>query len=171
MRYLVTSGVMACVLAFGAPTMARAQNKPLQGGDESSVLAAVGLTFMNYGQTGIGAAGNVLFNTLKTTGSGRIGVVGDVGLNHFDGGTVITVMGGGRYTFTTEGKIIPYGQFLLGITHQPFDTAFNPAIGFGADFAWKENLNFRAEISFIFHEFEDPTRFFFGVSTPMKKKR
>lgn len=119
--------------------------------------------------TGIGVAANALFNTLKTTGNGRIGIVGDFGLNDFDGGTVVSVMGGARYTFTTQGKVSPYGQFLAGLVHCCGDTDFDPSLGFGIDVAWKPNLNFRGELSFILSE-HDAARFFFGVSMPLNKR-
>jgi hypothetical protein len=160
---------LVATLALAAPVSAQQPNRPVSGGDETSMLFAGGLTFLDWGETGVGVAANVLFNTLKVTGTGRIGIVGDVGLNHFDGATVSTVMGGGRYTFTTSGKVIPYGQFLVGIVHCCGDTDFDPALGFGADIAWKPNLNFRGEVQFIFED-QNATRWFFGVSTPIKKK-
>jgi hypothetical protein len=167
-------------LALAIPVFAQAQqpNRPVTGGDTGTVLTAVGLTFMNTGgDTGIGGAANVLFNTLKTTGNGRIGVVGDVGFNHFSvegfGSSLVTVMGGARYTFTTSGKVIPYGEFLLGIARSGSDfgsnTNFDPGIGFGLDVAWKENLNFRGAVNFIFDDVT-ATRWFLGVSLPMHKK-
>lgn len=171
MRYLITSCAVALALAVPTAALAQSQpSKPLTGGNDQTALAGLGLTFMNAGdETGIGVAGNVLFNTLTTTGNGRIGIVGDLGINHFDGATVTTVMGGGRYTFTTNGKVIPYGQFLVGLVHAG-DTNFDPALGFGVDIAWKPTVNFRAELSFIFHDNDDATRFFFGVSLPITKK-
>ncbi|MEO8484617.1 MAG: hypothetical protein ABI634_20605, partial [Acidobacteriota bacterium] len=50
------------------------------------------------------------------------------------------------------------------------DTDFDPNIGFGVDVAWRPNLNFRGEISFILAD-ADATRFFFGVSLPIHKKK
>jgi hypothetical protein len=169
MRYVMAAAAMVAALATAAPAAAQQPNRPASGGDESTVLFAGGLTFLDWGETGVGAAANVLFNTLKVTGNGRIGVVGDIGLNHFEGATVSTVMGGARYTFTTSGKVVPYGQFLVGIVHCCGDTDFDPAIGFGADIAWKPNLNFRGEVQIILEE-QNATRWFFGVSTPIKKK-
>lgn len=160
---------LAAALIVAAPAAAQQPNRPLTGGNDSTVLVGAGLTFMNVSSdTGVGGAVNVLFNTLKVTGSGRIGVVGDVGLNHFDGGTISTVMGGARYTFTTQGKVVPYGQFLVGIVHCCGDTDFDPAIGFGADIAWKPSLNFRGEVSFILDDYT-ATRWFIGVSLPVQK--
>jgi hypothetical protein len=171
MRSFIGSCSLALALAVMAPAAAQAQQptQPATGGNDSTMLASAGLTFMNVSEsTGIGVAGNILFNTLTTTGNGRIGVVGDLGINHFDGGTVTTVMGGGRYTFNTSGKVVPYGQFVVGLVHCCGDTDFEPGLGFGVDVAWRPNLNFRGEISFIFGD-ADATRFFFGVSLPLNK--
>jgi hypothetical protein len=169
MRYVMAASALAATLALAAPAAAQQPNRPVTGGDTSTVLVGAGVTFLDWGSTGVGGAANVLFNTLKVTGTGRIGVVGDLGLNHFDGGNALTALGGARYTFTTEGKIIPYGQFLVGVLHSPGYNDFVPALGFGADIAWKENLNFRGEVQFIFTDFDDATRWFFGVSLPVKK--
>ena len=46
-----------------------------------------------------------------------------------------TVMGGGRYTFNTSGKVVPYGQFVVGLVHCCGDTDFEPGLGFGVDVA------------------------------------
>jgi hypothetical protein len=169
MRSVMAAFALIATLAVAAPVSAQQPSRPVSGGDETTMLFAGGLTFLDWGETGVGAAANVLFNTLKVTGTGRIGIVGDVGLNHFEGATVSTIMGGGRYTFTTSGKVIPYGQFLVGIVHCCGDTDFDPALGFGADIAWRPNLNFRGEVQIIIDD-TNATRWFLGVSTPIKKK-
>jgi len=46
-----------------------------------------------------------------------IGPVGEVGFNHFDGGTVVSVMGGLRVRANTDYWVLPYGQFILGLDH------------------------------------------------------
>ena len=170
MRFVMAAFALVAALAMAAPASAQQPNRPVSGGDESSVLFAGGLTFLDWGETGVGVAANVLFNTLKVTEAGRIGIVGDVGLNHFDGATASTIMGGARYTFTTSGKVVPYGQFLVGILHCCGHTEFDPALGFGADIAWRPNLNFRGEVQIIFDD-TNATRWFLGVSTPIKKKK
>jgi hypothetical protein len=172
-RIIVTSKWLlaaALVLALAAPAAAQQPSRPATGGDEQTMLVGAGLTFLNvFESTGVGVAGNALFNALKVTENGRIGVVGDFGLNHFDGGTVTTLMGGARYTFTTQGKVVPYGQFLVGLVHCCGDTDFDPSLGFGMDVAWKPNLNFRGEVSFIFAD-DSATRIFLGVSLPVHKR-
>lgn len=168
-RTWIGSIALAAVLAV--PAAAGAQTKPLAGGDDTTLLAAAGVTFLNSSSsTGAGAAANVLFNTLTTTDMGRIGLVADLGFNRADGATTSTIMGGARYTFDTNGRVVPYGQFLAGILHAPGVTHFDPAIGFGLDVAWRPQVNFRGELQFIFDD-THATRFFFGVSMPIKKKR
>jgi hypothetical protein len=161
----------ALVLALAAPAAAQQPTRPVTGGDEQTMLVGAGLTFMDFGSsTGVGFAANALFNALKVTDNGRIGIVGDLGWDHFDGGSVTSVMGGARYTFNTSGKVLPYGQFLVGIVHNPSNTNFDPGLGFGADIAWRPTLNVRGEIQWFFDDVT-ATRFFIGVSLPVNKKR
>ena len=164
---ICTAAALSLVLAV--PAAAQQPSQPVTGGDEETMLVGLGLTFMNISEsTGIGANANVLFNALDASENGRLGIVGDFGINDFDGGTVTTVRGGLRYTFNTAGRVLPYGQFLVGIAHCCDDTDFVPSIGGGLDVAWLENLNFRGEISFIFND-ANATRFFVGVSLPVNK--
>jgi hypothetical protein len=162
---------IAAALALGLSSPALAQQQPpqpLAGGDEQTMLVGLGLTIMDAGSSGIGGGANVLFNALKTNETGRLGIVGDFGINDFDGGTVTTFMGGPRFTFNTQGKVVPYGQFLVGVVHCCGNNEFEPAIGGGVDVAWRPNLNFRAEVQFFLGD-SDATRFFFGVSLPINK--
>jgi hypothetical protein len=161
---------LTLTLALAAPAAAQQPSRPATGGDEQTMLVGAGLTFMDWGDTGVGFAANALFNALKITDTGRIGVVGDFGLNHFRRATATSFMGGVRYTFTTKGKVIPYGQFLAGIVHCCGHTSFDPGLGFGADIAWQPNLNVRGEVQWIFDD-TTATRFFIGVSLPVHKRR
>jgi len=160
----------ALVLGLAIPAAAQQPLQPVTGGDEQTMLVGLGLTFMNISEsTGAGFGANALFNALETNETGRLGIVGDFGLNDFDGGTVVTFMGGPRFTFNTQGRVLPYAQFLVGLTHCCGDTDFAPALGGGIDVAWKPNLNFRGEVQFIFND-GDPVRFFLGVSLPINKR-
>jgi len=89
----------AAILTFtvAAPVAAQQPSQPLSGGDEQSVLVGAGLTFMNGGdETALGVAGNVLFNALTTSETGRIGIVAGFGVSKFDFATLTTLMGGAR---------------------------------------------------------------------------
>jgi hypothetical protein len=157
------------VLALATPAAAQQPAQPVTGGDEQTMLIAAGLSFMNVSEsTGIGFGVNALFNALRVSETGRFGIVGDFGINDFEGGTITTVMGGGRYTFNTAGRVLPFGQFMVGIVHCCDDTDFQPAIGGGIDVAWRPNVNFRGQIDFIFGD-ADATRFLIGVSFPINK--
>jgi len=159
----------AFVAALAAPAAAQTQQQPLTGGDDQSMLIGLGLTFLNVSDsTGVGANANVLFNTLDASENGRLGVVGDFGINDFDGGTLTTLMGGIRYTFNATGRVLPYGQVLVGIAHCCSDTDFVPSLGGGVDVAWRDNLNFRGELAFHFTD-ATATRFFLGISLPVSK--
>jgi len=46
-----------------------------------------------------------------------IGPVGEVGFNHYEGNTVVDVMGGLRIRANTDYWILPYAQFLAGLAH------------------------------------------------------
>jgi hypothetical protein len=159
----------ALTLSLAAPAAAQQPPRPVTGGDDQTMLVGLGLTFMNISEsTGVGGNVNVLFNALRTNETGRFGIVGDVGINDFEGGTVTTVMGGGRFTFNTSNRVVPYGQFLVGISHCCGDTNFVPGLGGGIDVAWRQNRNFRGEIFFILDDYT-ASRFFLGLSLPIKK--
>lgn len=160
----------ALVISLAAPAEAQQPSQPVTGGDEQTMLIGLGLTFMDVSDsTGVGFAANALFNALETNETGRLGIVGDFGLNDFDGGTYVTFMAGPRFTFNTQGRVLPYAQFLVGLTHCCGDTDFAPALGGGIDVAWKPNLNFRGELQFFIND-PDATRFFLGVSLPINKR-
>jgi len=46
-----------------------------------------------------------------------IGPVGEVGFNHFEGGTVVSLMGGIRIRANVNPNILPFGQFIVGLWH------------------------------------------------------
>jgi hypothetical protein len=159
----------AFLFILAGPAAAQPPAQPATGGDEQTMLIAAGLTFMNVSEsTGVGVGVNALFNALRATETGRFGIVGDFGINDFEGGTITTLMGGGRYTFNTDTRVLPFAQFLVGIVHCCDDTDFRPSLGGGVDIAWRPNLNVRGEISFILGD-SDATRFLLGVSFPINK--
>jgi hypothetical protein len=161
---------LALVAALTTPAAAQTPAQPLQGGDEETVLIGLGITFLNFAdETAFGFGANALFNVLKAVEAGNIGIVGDFGYSHFDFANVVTVTAGPRFTFNTRGKIRPYGQFVIGIATGGGDTDFTPAIGFGTDIAWRENMNFRGEVQFFFFDFDTGVRWFFGISLPFNK--
>ena len=160
----------ALVLGLTLPAAAQQPSRPISGGDNQTMLVGLGLSLLDAGDnTGVGGGVNVLFNALTSGNTGRLGIVGDFGINDNDFGTVTTFMGGPRFTFNTSGKVSPYGQFLVGIVHCCGDNEFEPAIGGGVDIAWTPQVNFRAELQFFLGD-SDAVRYFFGVSLPINKR-
>jgi Outer membrane protein beta-barrel domain len=177
MRRSNLTGVAAALVLFAltvAPAAAQQPTRPLTA-DRNQWLVGLGVSFLNVAdETGFGFGANALFNRLKTkiSDNSQLGILGDVGWNHFDGGSIFTLDGGVRMTFNTKNKLRPYGQFLLGLAHSSFgpgDTDFAPAFGFGLDLAWTPRVNFRGEVQFYLTD-ETATRWFFGISLPIKQK-
>lgn len=167
----------ALMFALAAPAAAQTRaSSSSSSGSGDSTLVGVGLSFLNGGgASGVGVAADVRLPDLKSTDILGLGIVGDVGLNREFGASIITVGGGVRATFKIQSnpKIMPYGQFLIGIEHCCGQTELYFGPGFGLDFAFKDTMNFRGQLDFRhvntpvvgFNE----TRFWFGVSFPLGK--
>lgn len=106
---------------------------------------------------------------------GAIAVVGDFGLNKFDGATATSYLGGIRVRGNLNDKIAPFGQFLVGAEHccGSTDTTFQP--GVGIDFAINPTLNFRAQVDFRTVRYPEDDlnsqRYTFGISIPLPAGR
>ena len=107
-----------------------------------------------------------------------MGPVGEVGFNHFDGGTVVDVMGGVRVRFPDNDRaFLPYAQFIGGLYHCGVCDINDFAIqgGGGVDFRLSTNNNFRIrtqlDIRHVFDSFEsfNAVRFSVGVVLPLNK--
>ncbi|MCC7043069.1 MAG: hypothetical protein IT183_04360 [Acidobacteria bacterium] len=160
----------ALVLSLAVPAAAQQPSQPALGGNDQTMLLGLGLTFVNAADdTGAGLNVNALFNALETNESGRLGIVGDFGINDVRNGAFVTLMGGPRFTFNMDGQVVPYAQFLVGFTHWFDDTDFAPAIGGGIDVAWRPRINFRGELQFFLND-PEAVRFFLGVSLPVNKR-
>jgi len=173
--FLKGFGAALVLLALAAvPAAAQQPRRPLTA-DRDQWLVGLGVSFLNAGDdTGFGFAGNALFKGLRTklSDNSNLGLLGDTGWYHFDGGSIFTLDGGIRMTFNTRNKIRPYGQFLVGLAHSSFgagDTDFAPAFGFGLDLAWTPRVNFRGEVQFYLAD-DVATRWFFGISLPIQPK-
>jgi len=102
-----------------------------------------------------------------------IGPVGEVGFNHFDGGTVVDVMGGLRLRANTDYWILPYAQFLVGLYHCCGLNDFALQGGGGLDFR-TASPNVRIRIQFDFrHVFDtegfNGERVSAGIVLPLNK--
>jgi hypothetical protein len=89
---------------------------------------------------------------------GMISGVGEVGANHFDGATVISLAGGGRYPLhSSNARMSPAVQILLGLWHcnacEISDAFVQP--GFLLDFAKSASLKIRGQFDVrrIFFDF------------------
>lgn len=90
-----------------------------------------------------------------------VGPVGEVGFNHFDGGTVVNVMGGLRMRANTDFFVLPYAQVLVGLYHCGVCTINDVALqaGGGVDFR-TASRNVRIRIQFDFrHVFDSVSSF------------
>ena len=79
-----------------------------------------------------------------------IGPVGEVGFNHFDGGTVVSAMGGLRVRANTDYWVLPYGQFIVGLDHCGVCDGNDFALqgGGGVDFRTSQAGNVRVRVQF-----------------------
>ena len=165
---------VALVLVLAAP--AAAQAKKSSASDADKPLFGVGLSFLHgEGETGKGFTADVLIKNFKSTDKMAIGVLGDVGFYHFTDEWDSSFMGGVRVTGTSNAKVMPFGQFLIGIEHGggATDTAFEPGGGVDVPLS-NQKFNFRVAIGirFIKGDFKTfhATKFTVGISCPIGNK-
>ena len=107
-----------------------------------------------------------------------LGIMGEIGINHFDAGTVSDVMGGARLRLPNAGaRVLPFAQALLGLYHCGICNINDFAIqgGGGLDFKLMANndIRIRAQLD-IRHVFDDvqgftPVRVSAGVVFPLNR--
>jgi hypothetical protein len=104
-----------------------------------------------------------------------IGPVGEIGFNHFEGGTVSSYMGGLRIRANTDYWVLPYAQFVIGLYHcGACDiNAFALQGGAGVDFR-TESPNIRIRVQFdVRHVFAtegfNAERLSAGIVLPLNK--
>src|SRR5215472_5556638 len=85
-----------------------------------------------------------------------IGPVGEVGFNHFDGGTVADVMGGLRIRANTDYFVLPFAQGIVGLYHCGVCNIndFALQLGGGVDFR-TANSNIRVRVQFDYRRVFD----------------
>lgn len=105
-----------------------------------------------------------------------IGPVGEVGVNHFDGGTVVSAMGGLRIRSNVDRRILPFAQGLVGLYHCGVCgiNDFAVQVGGGVDFGRRDNaFRIRAQVDFrrVFDSFGNfnAGRFSVGVVLPLNR--
>jgi hypothetical protein len=141
----------------------------------SILLASAGVA---SAQTTVAAMYNPLLHELSENSSlgahgdvatvwGPISVLGEVGVNHFDQATVITVAPGIRYVFDSDSKIQPAVQAVFGLWHCgacETSTSFlqgGGLVDFGGGSSWKFRAQF--DVRRIFFEFGGETAERIGV--------
>jgi hypothetical protein len=105
-----------------------------------------------------------------------VGPVGDIGFNHFDGGTVANVMGGLRIRANTAYNMLPFAQGLIGLYHcgACATNDFALQLGGGVDFrTGNPMLRVRVQVDYrrvfdSFHSFNG-ARFSAGIVLPLNK--
>jgi hypothetical protein len=105
-----------------------------------------------------------------------IGPVGEFGINHFDGGNIVSAMGGLRIRANVDRRILPFGQVVLGLYHCSACDINDFAIqgGGGVDFGTRNgSMRFRAQfdVRHVFDQFGDfnDERFSLGIVFPLNK--
>jgi hypothetical protein len=105
-----------------------------------------------------------------------IGPVGEVGFNHFNGGTVADVMGGLRFRANTDYFVLPFAQVLVGLYHCGVCDIndFALQLGGGVDFR-TGSPNIRVRVQFDYRRVVDSVesfnaeRFSAGIVLPLNK--
>ena len=105
-----------------------------------------------------------------------IGPVGEVGFNHFDGRTIVSLMGGLRVRANTDYFVLPYGQVTVGLYHCGVCDLNDFALqgGAGLDFR-TSSKNVRIRVQFDFRRVFDSVRGFnaerlsAGIVLPLNK--
>jgi hypothetical protein len=89
-----------------------------------------------------------------------VGPVGEVGFNHFDGGTIVSAMGGLRVRANTDYFVLPYAQFILGLYHCGVCDVNDFALqgGGGVDFRTSGPLRIRVQFD-LRHVFDSVSSF------------
>lgn len=85
-----------------------------------------------------------------------VGPVGEVGFNHFDGGTVADFMGGLRIRSNTDYSVLPFAQGLVGLYHCGVCNIndFALQLGGGVDFR-TESPSIRVRLQFDYRRVFD----------------
>lgn len=100
-----------------------------------------------------------------------VAVVGEFGLNSFDGFTLTSYQGGVRFLPAVQASVQPFLQALVGLEHCCEQNAFAFQIGGGVQVPINAKLNFRAQYDFRRASYDgtgfNENRFGFGVSFPV----
>jgi len=172
MRIIITTAIG--VLFLTAATPVRAQSRDPYFG---TVAGNYDLVYHEPNETsGVGAHFDIA-GTIKRDVP-FLGIIGEVGVNHFDAGTVSDFMGGARLRLpNASARVLPFAQFLLGLYHCGICNINDFAIqgGGGLDFKLIANndIRIRAQLD-VRHVFDrvqgfTPVRVSAGIVFPLNR--
>lgn len=100
-----------------------------------------------------------------------VAVVGEFGLNRFDGFTLTSYQGGVRFLPAVQSSVRPFVQALVGLEHCCESNAFAFQLGGGLEFPINERVNLRAQYDFRRTNYDgegyNANRFGVGVVLPL----
>ncbi len=100
-----------------------------------------------------------------------VAVVGEFGLNSFDGFTITSYQAGVRFLPAVQSSVKPFVQALLGLERCCDSSAFAFQLGGGVEFALNERVNLRAQYDFRRTSYDgegyNANRFGVGVVLPL----
>jgi len=164
------------------PGVAAAQARPAARSSGTGSAGEVGLTYsiLHADETTAKIGFGIDFAKMLREVTPDIGLhgVGEFGVNHFDGGTTESFLGGARFMGRSMPQARPFGQVLAGITHGAGSsgTNFTLQFGGGADIALTalKNCDLRVQVDFpiVFFDGGHDTgfRFNFGIALPVPMK-
>ena len=101
----------------------------------------------------------------------NIAVVGEFGLNSFDGFTIQSYQAGLRFTPTMAGALRPFVQALVGLERCCEQNALAFQLGGGIEYPITERVNFRAQYDFRRTDYDgegfNANRFGVGIVLPL----
>lgn len=129
-------------MAMAAGALMVAVAAPVSAQSDTNV--GVNLSFLRDSeQTGTGFS----IDVAKGVAS-NVAVVGDFGLNRFDGWTLTSYLGGVRFTPAVQAAVSPFVQALVGLEHCCESNAFAFQFGGGIDVPVSERLSVRGQYDF-----------------------
>jgi len=172
MRISLTTSVAVLILLHAAFTSAQSRDP---------YFATVGANYdLVYHETGETSAVGAHFDVAGTIKRDVpfLGVMGEIGVNRFDSGTVSNFMGGARLRFpNASARVLPFAQFLLGLYHCGIcninDFAIQGGVGIDFKLAASNDIRIRGQLD-IRHVFDDvrgftPVRVSAGIVFPLNR--
>lgn len=168
---LVTAGVLLCSLPATAHAQAAAEDAP---------VVAAQYALLHFGGYGSNVGFDVSYAsapmTEPATGLGiRAGFVGELGIHHFDGGSLKLFQGGVNMTSTKVGspKYRPYARVMFGVGSFPGDSDFVMSLMPGLDIALEGRpFKLRVEAGQVWDFYDGGPdvawRYSIGISTSLK---